>query len=355
MHSKKNKAGLLAAFSMALGVNGADAAQMSVVEYRGGSAVLIDGEIEVGDFERFIRLFPSVDNRAHSARYVLLNSPGGWVGEALKISEYLDTNSAHMIVADGGKCASACASILFVAGKYKTVETEGLLGQHSCKIDGEPAPECNELLSQHAIANGISYGSISAFVTFVPPEEILWFSREDADCHGLTVYPLQYLGVFEKSEPCVFRVITGREAPAQIGWRVDLMNDGYEAFVRPAGDHVRELQTSVHCVESKSGKLFLTIDIGGPSEVIQQSILHGQIFGSPLHQEPRRVSVSQVDKTYSRATMEIDTAEVLPFLRHSSQFQFRLNMQPGYQDIVVTTSTAGSFDTLLFAAHNCAS
>lgn len=353
MNSKKNKAGLLAVLSLTLGVNIVGAAEISIVDYRGGSAVLIDGEIEVGDFERFVRLLPTADKRSHDARYVLLNSPGGSVGEALKISKHLDTNSVHMIVADGGMCASACASILFIAGKYKTVEVNGLLGQHSCSIGGEPAPECNELLSQHAIANGVSYGSISAFVTFVPPEEILWFSREDADCYGLTVYPLQYSGIFEMSEPCVFQGITGREASAQIGWRVDLMNDGYEAFVRPSGDHVRELQTSVHCVESKPGKLFLTIDVGGPSEVIQKAILYGQIFGSLLSEKPRRVSVSQVDSTYSRATMEVDSAEVLPFLQHSSQFQFRLKMQLGYQDIVVNTSTAGSFDILLFAVSNC--
>lgn len=110
---------------------------------------------------------------------------------------------------DGARCASACASIVFIAGKTRTVEDRGSLGQHSCSRGGVPDEACNKAISRHAVKHGVSHGSIAAFVTYVAPESILWSSREDAEGWGLTNYPTEDLSGFVRSEPRVLKVLTG--------------------------------------------------------------------------------------------------------------------------------------------------
>ena len=105
----------------------------------------------------------------HGASVVLLDGPGGSVGEALRISKIFDDHVVHTVIPKGAKCASACASIVFIAGKYRTIEEGGLLGQHSCSLRGLKDQECNNLVSQHALEHGVSYGSVAMIVGYVAP------------------------------------------------------------------------------------------------------------------------------------------------------------------------------------------
>jgi hypothetical protein len=102
----------------------------------------------------------------HGLPVILLDSPGGSVAEGLNMSDVLMSKKAHTVVPQGARCASACASILFIAGENRTVEVGGLLGQHSCSRDGVRAERCNEMVSRNAVSKGVSYGSISAFITY---------------------------------------------------------------------------------------------------------------------------------------------------------------------------------------------
>ena len=167
----------------------------------------------------------------------------------MKISKIMDGVPFHTIIPNGARCASACGSIVFIAGKYRTVEPLGLLGQHSCSINRQPFQACNELISQHGLHHGVSHGSIAAFVTYVLPNEILWFSRKKSDGYGLTRYPGERMSGFEKSEPIVIEALFGRMPPAQSAWRLDFHEDGFRAFLRPASDHEREMQTNLFCNE----------------------------------------------------------------------------------------------------------
>lgn len=331
------------------------AASLSVETWRGHTVLKLSGAIVAGDSERFLRLAPTIPTMAHGLPVLLLESPGGSVGEAFKLSQLMETLRFHTVVPDGARCASACASIIFISGTYRTVEPFGLLGQHSCSLDGVADQKCNELLGQHAVTKGVSHGSIAAFVTYTAPEDILWFSREDADGWGLTRYAGERESGFQKSEPRVIRMITGTTPPAQSAWRLDFHHDGFKAFLRPGADHERELQLDLFCRESLPGRLFLAMEINGPKEIIADAALAVNISTDRFSWEDRNPVVRQVDERVTAVEVEIPSSRIIEFLNRVSFVSYRIAMKRPFETIGADTWLDNSRTVLRFAANNCAS
>jgi len=276
------------------------------------------------------------------------------VDEALKISKVLEHLPAHTVVPTGAHCASACASIIFIAGTNRTVEEGGLLGQHSCSVDGRRDQECNDIIAENAVTKGVAHGNIAAFTTYASPDRMIWFTREQADCHGLTYYPYSEESQFDKSlDPCFFKTLKGYYPVAQSAWRVDFKADGYTAFLRPASDHLRELELNVFCNEEVPGVLFLAMDVAGPSVLISEAIKSASLVADPIRHNDIAYSVSQISTDYSRVTVQIKEDEVVAFLTKSDALSFLLNLKPPYEDIRASTFLANSRKALLFVANHC--
>jgi hypothetical protein len=147
--------------------------------WRDHLTVHASGPIEDGDAAKFAAL-PRFTN-------LELDSPGGFVGEALKIVANMDARGGiHTLVRPGSSCASACAMALFVSGKTRIVYMGGRLGIHSCAIgNGTPLPECNKEMAANATAHGVPWGNIEGFGNQTKPSDMLWFGAEDAECWGL--------------------------------------------------------------------------------------------------------------------------------------------------------------------------
>src|SRR5260370_36402466 len=137
------------------------------------------GPIEEGDAVKFAAL-PKFDT-------LELDSPGGLVGEALRIAANMDARGGiRTVVKPGSSCASACAMALFVSGKTRIVYMGGRIGIHSCAMpDGTPAPECNKAMAANALAHGVPWGVIERFGNYTKPSSMLWLGAEDAECRGL--------------------------------------------------------------------------------------------------------------------------------------------------------------------------
>ena len=137
------------------------------------------GPIEAGDAAQFAAL-PKFDT-------LELDSPGGLVGEALRMAANMDARGGiRAVVKPGSSCASACAMALFVSGETRIVYMGGRLGIHSCAMpDGTPAPECNETMAANASAHGSPWGVIEGFGKYTKPSNMLWLGAEDAECYGL--------------------------------------------------------------------------------------------------------------------------------------------------------------------------
>ena len=329
------------------------AAEFAVVDWRGHKVLKMTGVIELGDAAKFRAAGETVAALPHGLPVMLLDSPGGVVGEALRISQAVDDMPFHMVVPNGARCASACAALVFVGGTLRTVEHFGRLGQHSCAKDGVPHEECNEILAQHAIEHGVSHGSIAAFVTFTPPDQLLWFSREDVDGWGISRYGGSDASGWDKSEPRFVRQMTGSFPPAQTAWRIDFRGDGYEAFVRAATDHEREFEFNLYCDERQKGRLFLSFEIHGPAEVIAGAIKRIDVVTDRFKWRETKPVVHQMDERVSEITVEVPKKFLKSFLTKVDRLDWTVSLKSPYQPMFAQTALAASRKNLLFAANHC--
>ena len=148
--------------------------------FRDRSTVQASGPIEEGDAAKFAAL-PKFDT-------LELDSPGGLVGEALRIAANMDARGGiRTVVKPGSSCASACAMALFVSGKTRIVYMGGRLGIHSCAnmLDGTQAPECNREMADNATKHGVPWGVIESFGNYTKSSDMMWLRAEDAECWGL--------------------------------------------------------------------------------------------------------------------------------------------------------------------------
>ncbi len=86
--------------------------------------IRLDGEFQAG----IARDFMHVLDAATDAQTVELQSPGGWVGEAIRIAEQIERRELATRVTT--QCSSAC-TLAFAGGLRRTLEAGGALGFHA--------------------------------------------------------------------------------------------------------------------------------------------------------------------------------------------------------------------------------
>lgn len=334
-------------------LSAAKADVFDIVEWGGIKAIRLSGEITNESASRFNAISHLAEPAAHGFPILLLDSPGGSVMGALMLSAAMQITPVHTVIPDGASCASACASIVFIAGRYRTMEHFGRFGQHSCSSAGEPIPECNELLAQHALQHGVSHGAVSFFASHAPPEDMLWFSREDIDGWGISLYPGTEVAGFLKSEPRVTRLFTGEMPPPQQAWRLDFWKNGWRAFYRPVSDAERELQLNQFCFEDTPGVLYLSMEIHGPSEVFEQSVRFVELKTDYFSLISKNPIIWQEDTQVSIVALPIPTEHVLSWLKSVEEFEFGISMEKPYDPIIAWGNLNGSRQNLIFSANNC--
>jgi hypothetical protein len=175
----------------------------------GLKVVVVSGQIRSGDARRLARALAEADRDRHGTKLLYLESEGGLVTEALRMAEVIQSEGVTTIVRRDALCASACASVLFVAGKYRTVEKGGLLAIHSCydSLTGRAASECNAAISAQADRSGVLGSTMMALQEAAGSDAMIIFEADDASCFGLTLKPGTRPS--RKTPPCL-RQITGR-------------------------------------------------------------------------------------------------------------------------------------------------
>jgi uncharacterized protein YecT (DUF1311 family) len=103
----------------------------------------------------------------------------------MRIAVIIRNNNFVTLV--GGDCASACAMVLYPAGRYFMLLDGGKLGFHSCYGSQSltELPECTESIANFAATNGFPYGSIKLFASLAGPADMHWVSNVLAYCYGM--------------------------------------------------------------------------------------------------------------------------------------------------------------------------
>ncbi len=176
--------------TLAFACGKASAMSFEVVMMRGEPAIRATGEIVAGDAERLHTAMMSSSKHSLGYYTLVLDSLGGNVAAAFEIATVMDTARVNAYVAPGGRCVSACAAIVFIAGREHIAAPGGLLGFHGCynAVSKRINYNCNEAISNHAFRHGTSYGAVMAFIERVPYDQVVWIDNKQADCWAINKY-----------------------------------------------------------------------------------------------------------------------------------------------------------------------
>lgn len=161
------------------------------LENPGLPAVKVRGRIVEGDAARLKEMLTQIPRDRFGLKHLHLDSVGGSVEEAFRMADVMDAVGVSTLVPPNASCASACASILFIAGRLHIVAPRGQVGFHTCykttTLVGDEV--CNERIANFALDRGTAYGSIFPSMQAAGPDDMIWFSAELADCYGLNAWP----------------------------------------------------------------------------------------------------------------------------------------------------------------------
>ncbi len=155
----------------------------------GGGTILMEGKIDQGDAGRLHAL---IDNARRSGRplaRVQLNSPGGNLGEGIKMATEIKGQRLATEVPKGATCASACFFV-FAAGASKSVAADAKVGVHGASDPAGAETSSSEaatvLMSRFAAQElKVPTGIIGKMVV-TPPSSIIWLSRDELRSLGAT-------------------------------------------------------------------------------------------------------------------------------------------------------------------------
>lgn len=153
----------------------------------GRDTILVNGQINAGDDQEFIRLADRLDHAL-----VFLNGPGGNMITSLNIGRYVRTRGWDTAVADKQLCMSACA-VLWLAGTHRYMADTAMIGFHAAyQVEQDKAVESsigNALVGAYLNSLGLSDKAV-VYLTYSPPEDIQILTKADARTVGIQVAPL---------------------------------------------------------------------------------------------------------------------------------------------------------------------
>ena len=149
------------------------------------AAVVITGQIESGDAENVEALLSEIKRAddGHQIRRLLIHSPGGLVGEAMKIGRLIRSNGVEVFLPRETSCISACVLIL-AGGVTRTIEGQvGIDNPHFLRVAGSgdnvPAllAETKQVIRDYFHSMGVVKDLADAM--FSVPDGIVRFLRPD--------------------------------------------------------------------------------------------------------------------------------------------------------------------------------
>ncbi|MBB3020421.1 uncharacterized protein YecT (DUF1311 family) [Microvirga lupini] len=143
------------------------------------AAVFARGPIEAGDAQKMQQL---IGSSSLPVEILSIESPGGSVAEAKKVAEIVKLS--QLIVVADHECASACAQVIFPAGKYSILTKGSLLGIHSCSSQGVRSEVCNEDIANFVVSNGFPHGTVDMYMDLYNPSDMKWMGEIAARCFG---------------------------------------------------------------------------------------------------------------------------------------------------------------------------
>jgi hypothetical protein len=149
--------------------------------------IAMQGEIRMGDFERFEAQVKAANQRGKRVSGIRLDSPGGNLAAAIELAAGIEHAQMATIVPANAKCVSACFYVWMVA-KEKWVSWTATMGVHANTqvSDGQESAETEQTTVVMArIAK--KYGapaSVLGKITSAHGDELEWLSPYEVTAMG---------------------------------------------------------------------------------------------------------------------------------------------------------------------------
>ena len=148
----------------------------------GPTALLVTGVIGPGSYDEF----RSALERA-TPELVVIEGPGGVLGEALMIGEEVRRRHLTTLVGPHRSCASACA-VVFLSGRTKYVGAGATIGLHSASFaDGRADPEATAVMADYLRGVGVP-GATLRRMARTAPSDIRWLTKAEQNAMGIKLY-----------------------------------------------------------------------------------------------------------------------------------------------------------------------
>jgi len=120
-------------------------------------------------------------------KLVVLDGPGGVLGEAILIAEEVRRRGLSTLVTANRSCASACA-IVFLSGRSKYMGAGASVGLHSASYaDGRADPEATQLMAAYLSQLGVPDGTLRRMAR-TAPSDIRWLTAAEQEAIGVKAY-----------------------------------------------------------------------------------------------------------------------------------------------------------------------
>ena len=170
-----------ASFALIISLTASNAAEFSRRGLETMDVIELRGPIELGDLERLRELAASNRQKAGPVVGLTLNSRGGDIAEADRISQYIAQRGWDVSVGARNICASACF-LLLASGHRKMVHEDAYIGIHGASNrNGEQ--DQGALAATTAMARafkrlGVPDNLVGRMVT-TPPDRMAWLRAND--------------------------------------------------------------------------------------------------------------------------------------------------------------------------------
>jgi membrane-bound ClpP family serine protease len=140
------------------------------------TVLLVSGVIGPGSYDEFrdavSRSRPEI---------VVIEGPGGVLGEAILIGEEIRRRSLDTLVAANRNCASACA-VVFLSGRTRYVGPGAHVGLHSASYaDGRPDPEATQVMAAYLRQPNATLRRMAQ----TAPSDIRWLTGAEQKAIGI--------------------------------------------------------------------------------------------------------------------------------------------------------------------------
>jgi hypothetical protein len=143
------------------------------------TALLVSGVIGPGSYEEFRAALAGA-----RPEMVVLDGPGGVLGEALMIGQEVRRRQLDTMVGPNRSCASACA-IVFLSGRVKYMANGASVGLHSASYaDGRADPEATDLMARYLRDMGVPNSTLKRMAR-TAPKDIRWLSKAEQKAMGI--------------------------------------------------------------------------------------------------------------------------------------------------------------------------